>query len=131
VKQFRYGLDAFSLEIPGGVIEPKEDPVAAGVRELREETGYVGTSARLLGTVHPNPAFISNSCHLLLVENVTLAGAVQWDHDEEIEVSTAPADEVFRWARTGRITHGLVLDALWFFEPIWVEMRARLGGQKS
>src|SRR5947209_8495832 len=46
VNQFRFGIDAFSVEIPGGVIDLGEDPVAAGLRELREETGYVGTHAR-------------------------------------------------------------------------------------
>src|SRR5262245_58993096 len=35
VRQFRYGINEFSLEIPGGVIEAGEDPVAAGLRELR------------------------------------------------------------------------------------------------
>ena len=37
VRQFRYGTDDFSLEIPGGIIEAGEDCIAAGVRELREE----------------------------------------------------------------------------------------------
>ena len=67
VRQFRYGINDFSTEIPGGVIDAGEDPLAAGVRELREETGYVGGSARLLGSVHPNPAMQGNRCHLVLV----------------------------------------------------------------
>jgi ADP-ribose pyrophosphatase len=116
VRQFRYGIDDFSLEIPGGMIDPGEDPVAAARRELREETGYAGGPAHLLGSVHPNPAIQNNRCHLVLVENVQLQGATDWDHDEEIEVSTAPAADVLAWARAGRITHSLVLCALSFFE---------------
>ncbi len=119
VRQFRFGIDDFSLEIPGGVIDAGEDPVVAGLRELREETGYAGTAARLLGTVCPNPAIQSNCCHLVLVENAELRTASAWDADEEIEVSTAPVDEVLAWARSGRITHSLVLNALLLFEPIW------------
>jgi 8-oxo-dGTP pyrophosphatase MutT (NUDIX family) len=125
VRQFRYGIDAFSLEIPGGVIDPGEDPVVAGVRELREETGFVGSTARLLATVHPNPAIQNNRCHLVLVENATPSSAREWDHDEEIEVLTAPVDEVLAWAREGKITHSLVVCGLMHFEPIW---RARAGG---
>lgn len=125
VKQFRFGIDQFSLEVPGGIIEPGEDPVVAGLRELEEETGYVGTQARLLGSVNPNPAIQSNRCHLVLVEAARPTASAKWDHDEEIEVSTAPVEEVFAWARTGKITHALVLNALWLFEPVWAELKAR------
>lgn len=123
VRQFRYGIDDFSLEIPGGVIEAGEDPVAAGVRELREETGYAGARARLLASVHPNPAIQSNRCHFVLVEDAELQGAVAWDHDEEMEVSDAPVGEVLAWARQGRITHSLVIGALFHFEAIWRQER--------
>ena len=126
VNQFRYGIDDFSLEIPGGVVEPGEDPVVAGLRELAEETGYVGERARLLARVHPNPAFMSNRCHLVLVENCRLVSPPAWDADEEIAVSVLPVAEVFARARAGDITHSLVLDALFFFEPIW-----RAGGTRS
>jgi 8-oxo-dGTP pyrophosphatase MutT (NUDIX family) len=119
VRQFRYGIDGFSLEIPGGVIEAGEDPVAAGVRELREETGYAGSRARLLATVHPNPAIQSNRCHFVLVEDAEIEGPVAWDHDEEIEISEAPVEEVLAWAREGKITHSLVVGALFHFEGLW------------
>lgn len=119
VRQFRYGIDEFSLEIPGGVIEHGEDPVLAGARELEEETGYSGTSARLLASVHPNPAIQSNRCHFVLVEHARKTHELSWDDDEEIEVLTKPVDEVYALARSGQITHSLVLDALFMFEPVW------------
>lgn len=123
VNQFRYGIDAFSWEIPGGMIDPGEDPVAAAVRELQEETGYVGTSARLLGSVNPNPAIMNNRCHLVLVEGVVLKEAQEWDDDEEIELTTLPVDEAYVWAQSGRITHSLVLNAFLLFAPVWAEMK--------
>ncbi len=119
VNQFRYGIDAFSWEIPGGVIEADEDPVAAGLRELLEETGYAGVNARLLASVHPNPAFMRNRCHLVLVENCRLVAPPAWDPDEEIEIDAVPVADVYARARAGGITHSLVLDALLFFEPLW------------
>jgi ADP-ribose pyrophosphatase len=123
VRQFRYGIDEFSLEIPGGVIEAGEAPLVAGPRELREETGYTGASAQLLGTVRPNPAMQNNRCHFVFVDQATLTVPLEWDADEEIQVTALPVDEVFALARSGRITHGLVLDALFFFEPIWRAMK--------
>lgn len=122
VNQFRFGIDAFSLEIPGGVMDLGETPIEAAVRELREETGYVGAHAKILGSVCPNPAIQSNRCHLVLVENAQQSAALDWDPDEEIEVLTAPVDQVFEWARSGKITHSLVLDALLFFVPRWAEL---------
>lgn len=125
VNQFRYGTDAFSWEIPGGVIDPGEDPVAAGVRELREETGYAGQSARLLGSVNPNPAIMNNRCHLVFVEGAVPAGKQEWDADEEIEIATLPVDEAYAWAQSGRIMHSLVLNALLLFAPVWAGIKSR------
>jgi ADP-ribose pyrophosphatase len=118
VRQFRCGTNDLSLEVPGGVMERGEDPVAAGVRELREETGYEGTGARLLGLVHPNPAIQDNRCHIVLVEGAVRRAQTDWDADEEIEVITAPAAEVLAWARSGRITHSLVHCALLQLETV-------------
>ncbi len=123
VRQFRFGTDDFSVEIPGGVIEKGEDCLAAGLRELREESGYVGESARLLGSVHPNPAIQNNRCHLVLVENARREAKLDWDPDEELEVLTRPVDEVYALAYAGGITHALVLDALLLFAPHWTTLR--------
>jgi 8-oxo-dGTP pyrophosphatase MutT (NUDIX family) len=123
VRQFRYGMDDFSVEIPGGVMDAGEDAIAAGVRELREETGYVGTSARLLGSVRPNPAMQNNRCHLVLVENARPEAVLDWDPDEELEIMTRPVDEVYQLAYAGGITHAMVLDALLLFMPVWQKLK--------
>jgi ADP-ribose pyrophosphatase len=125
VRQFRFGTDDFSVEIPGGVIERGEDCLAAGLRELREESGYVGAPARLLGSVHPNPAIQSNRCHLVLVENARREAGLDWDPDEELEVLTRPVDEVYALAYAGGISHALVLDALLLFAPHWATLKQR------
>lgn len=116
VRQFRFGINDFSLEVPGGVMEPGEDPVGAGLRELAEETGYAGGTARLLGSVHPNPAIQANRCHAVLVEGVSLTKALDWDPDEEIEVFVLPVAETLGLAHAGKITHSLALCALMLFE---------------
>ncbi len=124
VNQFRFGIDGFSWEIPGGVIERGEDPVAAGLRELQEETGFVGKTARMLGSVNPNPAIMNNRCHLVLVGGAVSSAALEWDADEEIAVRTLPVDEVYAWAQSGRITHSLVLNGLLLFAPHWAALKA-------
>ena len=125
VRQFRYGIDDFSLEIPGGLIDPGEDPVVAGLRELKEETGFSGGSARLLGGVHPNPAMQNNRCHFVFVEGVERTALVNWDENEEMAVTTLPVDEVYALAYQGVISHAMVLDALFLFQPVWAEIKQR------
>lgn len=119
VRQFRFGIEQISLELPGGVIEQGEDPRVAGVRELAEETGFGGDEAVLLGSVHPNPAIQSNRAHVVLVPNVTRKTEINWDEDEELSMELIPVGEVLERARKGEITHALMLNALFLLEPWW------------
>lgn len=113
VEQFRHGSNTVELEIPGGMMDPHEtDPVAAGQRELREETGYEGTRARIIGSIFPNPAIQTNTCHTLLVEGCGARHAVEFDATEDIAVRLYPAAEIPELLRSGRIRHALVVVAL-------------------
>lgn len=123
VNQFRFGIDGLSLEIPGGIIDQDESPLDAGLRELREETGFVGGRARVLGSIHPNPAILNNRCHFVLVEQCTRTAELAWDPDEEITVTTEPIEAVYEKARNGGITHSLVLSALLLFAPRWEQLK--------
>lgn len=112
VRQYRFGSRALSWEVPAGVIDPGEEPLEAGLRELLEESGYGGGEAQRLGWVHPNPALQVNRCHYVLVRGVQALQAPQWDAYEQMEVHTLPLPEARRWAMEGKITHGLVLAGL-------------------
>jgi len=116
VRQERHGVCAMSLEIPGGMVDPGETPAQAALRELREETGYVGTQAVALGWVHPNPAIMSNRCHLFYAPDVELLHEPEPDGREEIEVSTVPLAKVRGMVASGEITHSLVICALYLHE---------------
>ena len=63
----------------------------AAQREMLEETGYRGARWTPLGTVHPNPAFMSNECSTFLAEGLEWVESPRGDGDEEIEVEVRPA----------------------------------------
>ncbi len=115
VRQERHGVEAPTLEIPGGMVDEGEDPAVAALRELAEETGYVGRVAEPLGWVHPNPALQSNRCYTFLVRDV-VAGPPHPDEGEDLEVSTVPLACARDLVRRGEITHALVVAALYLVE---------------
>jgi 8-oxo-dGTP pyrophosphatase MutT (NUDIX family) len=125
VEQFRHGTNTVELEIPGGMIDPHEhDPLAAGLRELREETGYEGERAQLLGKVHANPAIMSNACFTVVVENCELKHALKFDSGEDIITRLVPLAEIPRLVAKEKILHPLVVVALYRYE-LW-QRTARL-----
>ncbi|WP_269522216.1 NUDIX hydrolase [Coraliomargarita parva] len=117
IRQFRWGVDDFTWEFPGGVIDEGEDPVVAGLRELQEETGYVAQSGRLIGSCSPNPAILNNKCHVIFADQVELGETgTDWDEHEEIEVRIIPEAEVMDWARNNRIGHALAMMGLLYYQ---------------
>jgi 8-oxo-dGTP pyrophosphatase MutT (NUDIX family) len=105
--QYRFGTDALSLEIPGGVLEPNEDPRAAARRELTEETGYDAPAFEDLCVVEPNPALQGNRCFTYLARGARLVGSTSFDENEECEVVLVPLDALPQLLDDGVITHAL------------------------
>ncbi len=111
IEQYRHGTDAMTIEIPGGAVDPGEDPAVSAARELEEETGYITAELIEIGTVEPNPAFLSNRCWTYLALGCRADGQTHFDPSEEIEVSLAPFKDFARLIDDGTITHSLVIAA--------------------
>ena len=108
VEQYRHGLGRICLELPAGGIDPSDaDPLAAGRRELREETGYGAEAWRYVGKLSPNPANQGNFCHVVLATGATLQGATLDDPTEEIRVVRVPLDEAVRMALDGKLIQAM------------------------
>ena len=116
VQQWRYGVAAPTLEIPGGMVDPGESPAEAARRELLEETGYRARHWTRLGVVEPNPAIFDNRCTTFLAESIERVGDPIGDGEEEIEVTTLPLAEIPARILSGDIAHALVVAAFYLHQ---------------
>jgi 8-oxo-dGTP pyrophosphatase MutT (NUDIX family) len=117
VEQFRHASKTVELEIPGGVMDRDDvSPLEAGLRELREETGYAGDNAHIIGEIFPNPAIMANTCYTVLVENCRKQHVVQFDACEDILTHLVPVAELPLLLAAGKIRHSLVMVALSHFD---------------
>lgn len=119
VEQFRAGSGRDSLETPGGLLEPGEDPLNAGARELLEETGYAGDRPIFLGSVWANPSLLTSRISTILIRDAQRVAEPDPDATEELRVRLIPIARVPSAIRDGTIDHALVVQGLlwWLASP--------------
>jgi len=113
IRQYRHGAQRSTLEIPGGLVDPGEDPAEAALRECLEETGFRARHAESLGVVNPNPALFANTLHGYFATGVEREGAVKNTGTEITEPVLVPLSDLPRMLVSGEIDHALVAQTLW------------------
>lgn len=111
VTQYRYVFHKPMLEIPAGKLEYGEDPHAAGLRELKEETGAVPGRYESLGTLIPSPGCYGETLYLYLARDLHME-AQHLDPDEFLNVERIPFDEMVRRCLSGEIEDAKTLAAV-------------------
>ncbi len=93
-RQSKYAVEGISLAIPGGYLEPNEEPLAAIQRELREETGYAADQWTFLGRYAVDGNRGNGHAHLFLARGARYIQPIDADDLEEQELLLLTRTEI-------------------------------------
>ena len=116
-RQFRYAPKAVFYELPAGKIDPGEDYLTTGQRELLEETGYSAQRWDFLTEIHPAIGYSNEKMALYAAYNLTHS-QTNHDHDEFMEVLQIPLIDALTLLQQGKITDAKTMVGLFWAEKL-------------
>jgi ADP-ribose pyrophosphatase len=102
VRQWRYAINKYSLEIAAGRIEKGQSPEEAALRELEEEVGYRAKSLQKVSDFLVAPGYCEERIYTYLATELEKSNQ-HLDDDEEIDVVRMPLAEALALVKAGEI----------------------------
>ena len=116
-REYRHGIGEVIWQCPGGLADPDEDLASAGLRELKEETGYAPInlapeSIRYLGSIWDVPPLGRARNHIYAVWGLTKVAEIKPDEAEFVTCHWKSVDWLKEAVRTGEIQDRFVVAAV-------------------
>lgn len=115
IRNRRHAVDEVLVELPAGTLEKGEMPMNCAGRELLEETGYLASRLRLLGSFYTSPGILSERMHAFAAYDLQKKTRAP-DAGEEIEVVPVPFAEALEMVRSGEIRDGKTIATLLLYD---------------
>ncbi|MEI2414654.1 NUDIX hydrolase [Orrella sp. JC864] len=116
-RQYRYPVGQVMTEFPAGKLDPGEDPLACGRRELLEETGYRAAQWARAGIMHLAIAYSTEIIHIYFARGLQ-PGAQQLDDGEFLEVQAVEVAELEAACRQGQVTDAKTLACMMWLQNV-------------
>jgi ADP-ribose pyrophosphatase len=104
VRQYRPAVDAHTIELPSGLVDPGEEPVDTARRELEEESGWRAGRIEPLGRLRPDVGRLGNHLWVFFADALEPSSR-RGDADEEIERLELEPEELVARIRSGELEH--------------------------
>lgn len=111
VKQHRYPIQSYSLELPAGHIRTDESPKECARRELKEETGFTANKIEKLLSYNPSTEYSDQVYHILLATDLE-RGDPEREKYEIMEMRLLPLGTVVDKIMSGTIVDGRTIAAV-------------------
>lgn len=116
-RQFRYPVGRVMIEFPAGKLDPGEDPLVCGRRELLEETGYSGGEWARAGALHLAIAYSTEIIHIYFARHLR-QGPAQLDEDEFLEAKAMDVNDLYAACRNGEVTDAKTLTCVMWLQNV-------------
>ena len=114
VEEYRHGAQQTVVELPSGIHDKPEEPLAAMQRELKEETGFASDEWHPIGSFFANAPRLNNRVHCFVALDARKIAEPALDDSEIIVSHEVPFAAFLDDLREGRRTfHGFQVGALW------------------
>lgn len=112
VKQYRNALDRFTIELPAGGLNGKDEPgIVCAARELEEETGYRSENLEHLITIRTTIAFCNEQIEIYIARDLEKTQQ-HLDEGEFVEVVEFTIDELVEMVYNSTIQDSKTISAI-------------------
>ena len=122
VGQYRHAIQKYSWEFPQGHFEHHSIEETAKM-ELKEETGILADSIKMIGHFYLGPGHHSQECKVFLAEGLTKGKPHLEKSEKGMKIMMVTSDELEEMIKTGKMEDGPTLAALSIFKNYYGVLR--------